>query len=446
MKKRIFSLIIAMVIVLLNFSVVAFAAEEGPFSHAIAYSQAKDFRIEKRVSAVGAIEYETGKIIIDTNINEKFCPEGNTAMLMSVYAALATIKKDSVIVAQNAIVDPNNNQLQLTGGMEAAVSDLVAAAMYYNDANAITALALACDNTVEEFVARINKLASSLKMENTHFTNITGKYDENQYTTVSDYLALVYMCYNNETLTNITSSKKYFVKTDKILATKKNLSNSFPFIDTESEYYNGNIFGIGTSKDSKGVTTSIVTYVTAKQKFIFIIRSPGNTFNADIVDTLDFLKKNYALIDISKIIFELGDSTSLDINGEKVHFSAVKNSVSNVNVVANLYYSKSVSTVNDAYSVKPPDVLPESVQAGDIIKGFKIMYNGNQISTVNLMVKAMGEQKEEEKTLGFTVYQEEDVHLKKGSFLQEHSWMIIVCIVAVLAVAAIIIINRLNKI
>lgn len=432
---------------ILDFSLVAYAAEDDrAFPHALAYSQAKDMKIDKNVQAVGAIEYETGRIIIDTNIDKRFCPEGNAAVLMAVYTSLTRVRSDAIIVPPGALVDPSNNVLSLKEGMQIAVTDAVAAALYYNDINAVYTLALAAADSLEDFITLMNKTASSLKMNNTKFVNANGRYNSNQYTTVSDLLVLSYMCYKNEIITNVTSSKSHFIKTDAILETKKTISNSFPFVDSKSEYYNGNVFGIGISKDSKGITTSIITYITAKQKFIFIIRSNGNTAIKDVVDTLDFVKKNYALADISKIIFELGNNTVLDFNGEKVYFTTVKNSVSTLNVVVNLYYSKSVTTVNEAYTVQPPDELPDEVKVGDIIKGFRIMYNGSQISTINLMVKSVGEEEVEEKTLGFTVYQAEDVHLRKGNFIQEHSWIILVILVAFAAVVAIIIINRISSI
>ncbi len=432
---------------ILEFSFAAAAADEDrAFPHALAYSQAKDMKIEKNIQAVGAVEYETGRLVVDTNIDERFCPEGKTAILMAVYTALANIRTDSIVVPAGSVVDPLNNVLSIEEGMELAVTDAVAAALYYNDINAVFALALSASDTLEGFINLMNKTAEQLRMQNTKFTNINGRYDANQFTTVSDLLVLSYMCYRNEMITNVTSSKSHFIKTDKVLETKKTISNSFPFVDSESEYYNGNIFGIGMSKDSKGITTSLITYITAKQKFIFVIRSKENTAVKDVVDTLDFVKKNYALADISKIIFELGNNTTMEINGEKVYFTAVKNSVSTLNVVVNLYYSKSVTTVNAAYTVKPPDNLPDSVKTGDIIKGFRIMYNGSQISTVSLMVKSIGEEKVEEKTLGFTVYQAEDVHLRKGNFIQEHSWIILVIFVALAAIAAIIIINRVSRI
>lgn len=447
MKNRIIAITIAVIIIMLNFLISVGAVQEKEvFPHALAYSQAKDMKIEKRVQSIGVVEYETGRLVVDTNIGEQFCPEGKTAILFSLYTALYSIKSDSITVAAGSVVEPTNNTLQLKEGLEVAVADLVAAALYYDDINAVAALALASDKSVGDFIVRINKLVRSLGMKNTVITNITGKYDEKQTTTVSDLLILSYMCYKNEMITNITSSKSQYVRSDSLTNAKKTLSNSFTFVDMESDFYNSNIYGIGISKDSKGTTTSLITYITSKQKFILVIRSTGDTAKNDVADSIDFVKKNYALIDISKIIFELGNNMTLKINGEKVSFSVIKNSVSNVNVVANLFYSKSVSTVNEAYSIEVPEKLPDSVKVGDVISNFKVLYNGNQISTVSLIVKNIGDEPEKEKTLGFTVYSEEDVHIRKGNFIQEHSWIIIVAFVVVIGLVAISVVNRINKI
>ncbi|MCQ2484430.1 MAG: hypothetical protein MJ168_03740 [Clostridia bacterium] len=447
MKKRVISFSIALIMIVLNFSFTVNAAQEKEaFPHALAYSQAKDMKIDKRVQSIGVVEYETGRMIVDTKINDRFCPEAKTTILFAVYTALLTIQSDTITVASGAIIEPKNNILLIKEGMEVAVSDLVAAALYYDDLNSVAALALASDKSIGDFIVRINNLTNNLGMKNTVITNITGKYDEKQFTTVSDLLILSYMCYRNEMLINVTSSKSQFIKSSSLSENQNTLVNSFEFVDNESEYYNGNIYGIGISKDSKGITTSIVTYITSKQKYLFVIRSIGNTALNDVVDSLDFVKKNYALIDISKIIFELGEATTLKINGEKVSFSVIKNSVSNVNVVANLYYSKSVSSLNEAYSIEVPDIIPDTVKVGDVISDFKVLYNGNQISTVSLMVKNIGEEPEKEKTLGFTVYNESDVHIQKGSFLHDHSWIMIVIFVAAVGLIAIMIVNRINKI
>lgn len=447
MKKRIICFSFACILIFLNLTVFAFAENSREvFPHAIAYSTAKDIGLEKKVDAMEVIEFETGRIIVDTNIDKVYNPEKKDVILMAVYTALNTIKSDSITVAKGAVTDEANNTLGLKPGMEVAVIDAAAAALLSNDVNAVNALAMAVDSKIENFVQKMNSNAMFYGMTHTKYTNVTGKLDPKQVTTVSDMTILAFMCYKNQTITDITSSESHYLKTNGIVESKKTLSNPFELVSSTSEFFNRSVFGLGTSKDSKGITTSLVTYITSKQKFIIVIRSTSERCYNDIIDTLEFVKKNYALIDISKIIFELGSNTTLDIGGEKVYFTAMKNTVSNVNIVANLFYSKSVSTISEAYTIAPPEKLPESVKVGDIISNFRILYNGNQISTISLAVQSIGEAQQEETTLGFTIYQASDVKIHKGSFIQEHSWIIVVGIALILGAVVIIGVNNLKNI
>lgn len=448
MKKRIFCIAAVGLVMSIYFSMIAMAAntEKVVFPHAIVYSTIKDVGLDKKVQAAEVIEYETGRIILDTNINEKYNPEGKDVILMAVYTALSVIKADSVNVAEGAVTDTRNNVLGLKAGMDVAVLDVVAAALFNNDVNSVNTLALAADSTMEDFVMRMNRTASYLGMIHSNFTNASGKLDPNQYTTVSDMSVLAANCYNNQTITDITSSELHYIRTDEVLKIKKTLNNPFELVNSASEFFNRSVFGIGVSKDSKGVTTSLVTYITSRQKYVIVLRSnDGNAYNS-IIDTLDYVKKNYALVDISKIIFELCEKTMIEIGGEKIFFNPMKNTLSNGNVVVNMFYSKSVSNLSDEYTIKSPEELPGSVKVGDVIKGFKIFYKGNQISSINLMVKSIGEPEKKETTLGFTIYQSSDVQIRERSFMEEHSWVVLVGIVLVVGAVLIIGVNNLRNI
>lgn len=450
MIKKIVCILLTCIMLVFQFVLAVGAAKETEvkmnFPFAIAHSTAFDVGIEKNVSGIEALEVETQRVILETNATDVFNAEGKNVLLMVVFCATVRVKGSSITVGKGAVADPNNNTLFLKEGMVVAFSDLIAAVLYSNDINAARTLAIGIGGSVENFVIMMNSTARSVGMLKTKYTNVDGKFDANQVTTIDDLITLAICCYKNETITDITSTSSYFLKTPDIAGDKKTITNSFPLLNQSSEMYNSNIFGIGTSKDSKGVTTSIVSYISSKQKFIFVLRSTGNTYLGDIKSTLEFVKKNYALMDVSKTIFELFENYSIGEGNEKIYFAPMKNTVSKTNVVVNLFYSKSVSKLSEAYSVKPPDNIPEHVNIGDIIPMFKILYNGNEISSISLTVKSIGEQVEEEKTLGFTLYQKSDVVLKKGNFIQEHSWVILVVIMVVIGMVVIIGVNRFRNI
>ena len=418
---------------------VAAAAKEKikKFDYAIAYSNAGDIGIGKNASAVSAMEVETRRVIADTNGDTQFKAKGKNVLLMVCYTVTCIYRGDAVKISPDAIKDPGNNTLKLKADMNVAVSDLIAAVLYYGDTNAARALAIGISESEAEFVGRMNGIANSIGMYNSHFTNVTGAADDNQKTTAEDMMILAFFCYNDSTIADITSSETHFVKTNEIITYKNVLTNSFQIVDSKSDKYNSNVFGIGICEEDGGITTSIIVYATSKQKFIFVVRSRKSTCYDDVKTTLDFLTKNYALVDIQNIIFDIGEKATVKIGGEDVYFKVMKNTVSQSNVVVNLYYSKSVSTQTENYKIVPPDVLPEKVQVGDTIKGFRILYSGKQVSTVSLSVKSIGELEEETTTRGYTIYEKGTYVKPKQSFIKEHSWIILVGVAVVLGTAVV---------
>lgn len=446
MIKRTICVLIATMIVFLQSAMLALAANDSSkaFDYAIAYSSASDIGIEKTASAVSAMEVETQRVVVDTNSSQQFKAQGKNVLLMVAYIAATSYRGDTVKIEKRMIVDEKNNVLGLKDGMKVSFYDLLAAVIYLDDVNAASALALAVGNTESGFISGMNNVALRLGMKNTHYTNFTGKYDDAQKTTVEDMMILSYYCYLRSNLADIFSSRTHFVKTPEIAEKRKTIENSFEFIDTDSERYNSNVYGIGINVEKDGSATSLIVYITSKQKFIFAIRSKKNSCSDDVKNTLEFLTKNYALTDISKIIFEIGEKVNLKIGGEDVYFTVLKNTVSQANVVVNLYYSKSVATKAENYTVEPPDDLPASVEVGDTIRGFKILYSGKLVSTVSLAVKSIGELEEETTSLNYTIYEKGTYVEPKQSFLKKHSWLFIVGAVAVAGIAVVIVVEKLK--
>lgn len=451
MRKRFLSLFVCVVILALNtltvFSAIDSTEEDKAFPYAVAYSTVKDLDMGKNISHISCVENETHRTVVDTNGQAPFPFSGKFVVILGCYTALKLIKGDSIIVKDNAVVEPNNNPLFLKKGMTVAVLDLIASAIYSNDKNAMAALALSCSASIDSFVSSMNKCAVGMNMHNTVVTNIFGNYDSRMLTTTDDLCVLTSVCNKEGTLADLVSSANYYIKTDEILKDKKILVNDFKMLDETSDYFNSNIYGIGVVKDREDYSVSCIIYNTSKQKYILALRTQGCDAYAAAASSVDFVTRNYALTDISKIIFELGEKTTLKINGDVVNFNVLKNTVTNTNVAVNLYYSKSVSTLNDAYSVAPPETLPESVLVGDVIKGFKILYNGNVISTMSMVVESIGEKKEEEKSVNFTIYEKDESKDKKQNskgFFKDHIWIFIVGAVTVFGVAVIILIEKLK--
>jgi D-alanyl-D-alanine carboxypeptidase len=88
------------------------------------------------------------------------------------------------------------------------VGDLLYALLLESANDAAVALALTAAPSIEAFAEKMNSLASSLGLCNTHFTNPHGLYDEDHYTTAYDLALISAEALKDEHLRAIFASKK----------------------------------------------------------------------------------------------------------------------------------------------------------------------------------------------------------------------------------------------
>lgn len=90
------------------------------------------------------------------------------------------------------------------------VSDLLYCMMLTSSVEAAETLAYRFgDNSLSGFVKKMNDKAAELGMSSTHFTNATGMYDENQYTTARDIAALTEYALDTPLFETISTTYSY---------------------------------------------------------------------------------------------------------------------------------------------------------------------------------------------------------------------------------------------
>ena len=99
--------------------------------------------------------------------------------------------------------------MYLKAGESYTVRELLQGLMLVSGNDAAVALALHCSGSVEAFADDMNSIASKLGLENTHFTNPHGLYDEDHYTTVYDLYLIFQAALKNETFREICGSTSY---------------------------------------------------------------------------------------------------------------------------------------------------------------------------------------------------------------------------------------------
>jgi len=203
------------------------------------------------------IEESTGKIIYTKNEHEKLYPASMTKM-MGMLLILEDIKNnkhtiDEMVTTSSIAASMGGSQIFLEVGEQMSVDDMFKAVCINSANDAITALAEHFGGSLENFIKRMNSKAKAIGMKNTSFTNVTGFYDPNHYTTAYDMSLLAKELLNNykDTILKYTSMFEAYIREDS--------SSPFWLVTTNKliKYYDG-MDGLKTGyiKESKYCLTA----------------------------------------------------------------------------------------------------------------------------------------------------------------------------------------------
>ncbi|MEG1718903.1 MAG: D-alanyl-D-alanine carboxypeptidase family protein [Clostridia bacterium] len=186
--KRILAIILVMI---LPFTTTAFCSDEPLVS----------------AKAAACIEYYTGEVIFQKSANEKL-PMASTTKLMT---ALTTLKLEQNL--QREFVIPKvataieGSSMYLEEGEILTIEELLYGLMLVSGNDAAAALAIAICGNETTFVQNMNKVARDMGLLNTNFTNTTGLYDENHYTTALELAKIASKAASHQKLKEIMATK-----------------------------------------------------------------------------------------------------------------------------------------------------------------------------------------------------------------------------------------------
>ncbi len=170
----------------------------------------------KDVSAKSAVllEMESGEVVYekDADCRRKMA---STTKIMTACVVIDAVPDLQTQVAVDArAVGVEGSSVYLKAGEKMSVEDLLYALMLSSANDAAAALAYAVSGSIETFAARMNDLATSWGLCNTHFTNPHGLDAEEHYTTAKELAIITRHALQNETFCRIVSTKKHICKND----------------------------------------------------------------------------------------------------------------------------------------------------------------------------------------------------------------------------------------
>lgn len=159
------------------------------------------------------INCDTNTVVAARNAAER-CYPASTTKIMTILTAVDYITDyNKTFSFSYEITDPFYKEEATMAGFadqEAInMTDLIYGAILPSGADATAGLALSIAGSEEEFAKLMNKKAQQLGLKNTHFTNASGLFDENHYTTPEDMAVIIREAMKNELCRKVLSTYQY---------------------------------------------------------------------------------------------------------------------------------------------------------------------------------------------------------------------------------------------
>ena len=168
---------------------------------------------DKDAKGIIIINTENGDIVAAKNHKEKLYPS-STTKVMTLLVAVENIKDyNDTFTMTLDITDPlfveGASVAGFLAGESITMTDMLYGTILPSGADAAVGLAVKIAGSEEAFVKLMNKKADELKLENTHFTNVSGLYNKNHYTTAYDMAIILHAAMQNEICRKILTTYQY---------------------------------------------------------------------------------------------------------------------------------------------------------------------------------------------------------------------------------------------
>lgn len=155
----------------------------------------------------------TGDTLFAKEAERKAYP-ASTTKIMTALVVLEALDElelgiDSEIIVPQEAVGIEGSSIYLKKGERLSIEELLYGLMLQSGNDSAAALAMCVGGSVPDFVRQMNTKAAELGCTGTHFTNPSGLYDENHYTTAADLARIAHAAMQREDFRRIVSAKTW---------------------------------------------------------------------------------------------------------------------------------------------------------------------------------------------------------------------------------------------
>lgn len=249
------------------------------------------------------MEASTGAVLFEKNMNNKMYPASITKILTALIAIENSSLEDTVTYSSEAINSLSSGaaNVGLKPGDTLSMEESLYALMLPSANEVANGIAEHVAGSMDAFSQLMNQRAKDIGARNSNFTNPSGLFDSDHYTTSYDMALIMKECLNNQTFMNIDSSVSYTLpikNEEKPFLEIINRNNML--IPGNRYYYNGIIGGKTGYLSQAGRTLISVARRDGMTLISVIMKSTTENQFSDATLLLDYGFNNFTLKNISE--------------------------------------------------------------------------------------------------------------------------------------------------
>ena len=235
------------------------------------------------------LDVENNTVLAQRDPDARIYPASMTKIMTLLVAAEHIENMDDTFTMTYEIIAPLIEAEASRAGFEegetVSLKDLMYGIALPSGADATTAIAIYLCGSEDEFVKLMNEKVEELGLKNTHFTNASGLYDPNHYSTATDIAMLMSAVMENDTCREILGTYQYTTT-----ATEQHPEGILLESTMYSRMYGNEVTGISIDAGKTGYTDEagncLVSYATDTEgKHFIAVTAKAPTYWRAVFDT-----------------------------------------------------------------------------------------------------------------------------------------------------------------
>ena len=238
------------------------------------------------------MEKQTGTVLYEKDADKRLSPASVTKIMtmLLIVEAIESGKTslDSIVTASERAASFGGSCVYLEEGEQMSVSEMLKCIAVVSANDCAVAMSEFLCGSEEQFVKRMNARAAELKMQNTHFTNCTGLFDDSEHYTSARDIAIM----SRELIKHDMIKQYTTIWMDSIRDGEFELTNTNRLV----KRYAG-CTGLKTGYTSGAMYCLSATAEREGREFIAVVMHCGSfdSRNADAAKLLDYAFANFAV-------------------------------------------------------------------------------------------------------------------------------------------------------